>query len=133
MKTHVIYIVDDSKIIADILNKMIASLDHVTAVNFLDAESMLEKMKKREPDMIFIDYYISKGNQSSWNGETLFQEIKRINNEIPVILLTGMTDMNKLEELRSVGFSDIIHKDEFDIFTKVISIVGRHLKLPSVN
>lgn len=132
MKTHVIYIVDDSKIIADILNKMITSLDQVTAVNFLDAESMLQQLNQKVPDMIFMDYYISKGNQSSWNGETLFQEIKSIDHEVPVILVTGMNDKNKLNELRSVGFSDILHKDEFDIFSRVISIVGRHLKLPSV-
>ncbi len=132
MKTHIIYIVDDSKIIAEILNKMITSLQQVTAVTFVDGESMLKQMEEKSPDMIFMDYYLSKEMDSGMNGEEIFQKIKEIDNTIPVILLTGMSDEKKLADLKNVGFSDVLHKDEFDIFTRIISLVGKHLKLPAV-
>ena len=132
-KNYVIYIVEDSKIIAEILKKIISSIPEIEARYFLCGESMLEEFNQKSPDMVFLDYYLNvgtgkiAGDETTMNGDMVFKEIKKIKPNIPVVLLTGMSDKQKIEELKTLGFCCVIHKNEDDIYTPVIDCVNKYL------
>ncbi len=132
-KNHIIYIVEDSKIIAKILKKVISTLPETDVKYFYTGESMLEDFNLRVPNMIFLDYYLYTDgrkiidNKPIMNGEMVLAEIKKNHPNIPVVLLTGMQDKDKIEKLKAAGFCCVIHKEEDDIYTAVLNCIEKHL------
>lgn len=132
-KKYIIYIVEDSTIIAEILQKVVSSIPEVEAKGFSCGETMLEEFYHVIPDMVFLDYYLFpegrkiSGKGEAMNGEMIFQEIKKKYSNIPVVLLTGMSDEQKIQELKNIGFCCVILKNEDDIYTSVINCVNKFL------
>lgn len=122
-----VYIVEDSTIIARILTNVISELQGVKAANFQTGEAMLNLLPKEKPNLILLDYYLDAEQKSSMNGAQIMLEIKRLFPKMQVILLTGMSDNTKLEELKTLGFSEILNKDADDIVMQVLECVKRHL------
>lgn len=129
----IIYIVEDSKIISGILKKVISSIPDVETKEFTCGEVMFNNIGVDEQDMVFLDYYLYDqerkitGEGSNMNGEVIFNKLQEMDSTIPVVLLTGMSDQQKINELKSKGFSCVIHKDDDDIYDSVIECVNKFL------
>lgn len=123
----IVYIVEDSTIIARILTNVISDLPDVMASNFQTGEAMLELLKTEKPNLILLDYYLDAEQKNSMNGAQVMLEIKALFPDMQVVLLTGMSDDNKLEEVKTLGFSEILNKDADDIVMQVLECVKRHL------
>lgn len=134
-KSYNVYIVDDSKIIAEILKKVISSISAIEAKDFCTGELMLEELKTNVPDMIFLDYYLYDDgrkmidNSTIMNGDLVLNEIKKQHPNMPVVLLTSMSDEDKINELKKLGFCCVIRKDGDDIYTEVLSCIDTHLNI----
>ncbi len=132
-KENLIYIVEDSNIIAGILNKLISSIPNTRAKDFPTGELMLSELATNEiPDMIFIDYYIDDSKNidiyiPTMNGDAIFDEIQKIYPNLPVVLLTGMSDHNKIAEMKAKGIYHVIHKEIDDIFGAVVDCVNNYI------
>jgi CheY-like chemotaxis protein len=122
-----IFVVDDSKIIADIMKKVISSIAGVTVTDFRNGRTFLNGLHDTVPDMIFLDYYLDAENRREPNGEEIFFRVKKSHPEIPIVLITGINDPEKLEHFRQIGFTDVINKDEPEIFNHIITCV-EHLR-----
>lgn len=135
MKTQekLVYIIEDSKIIADILAKIISSVPNTKTKDFSSGEAMLNELKYKMPDLIFLDYYLYENgrkinnNSTTMNGEQVLTKIMKINPDVPVILLTRLDDDNIIEKMKANGVSCVIHKEADDIYNSVLECVNKYL------
>lgn len=76
------------------------------AKNFNEA---LQAIEQRRHDIYFFDYLLG-----SRTGLQLLEEVVRLGNESPVVLLTGKGDRSIDEEAMRLGAADYLIKDELD-------------------
>lgn len=120
-----IYVLDDSKIILEMMDKVISSVVGVSVAVFGNSASFMEKMTTETPDLIFLDFYLDTRDKTELNGEEVFRMIKLKNSHIPIILLTGINDAEKVAHFKEIGFSEVIDKNEPLIFNHILNSVNR--------
>jgi DNA-binding NtrC family response regulator len=79
--------VDDQKCIRQLMRELLRSAG-LRAETAEDARDALAKFKAGQWDLVFTDYAMP-----GMNGEELAQELKKINPALPVIMVTGYTDV----------------------------------------
>ncbi len=81
-----ILLVDDEAVLLEVVSGLLGTAGH-TVENFSNAESALEAFKKGRYDLVITDRAMPK-----MNGDQLAAEIKAINPDTPVYLMTGFGD-----------------------------------------
>jgi DNA-binding NarL/FixJ family response regulator len=103
-----VLIVDDHKIIRDGLHDLISSRDGMMVVadagNVFDA---LEAMKRHQPNVVVLD--LDLGNAS---GLDLIPELQRIDEDLAIIVLTGVREVAKRDKAIELGARGVVLKDE---------------------
>lgn len=115
-----ILIIDDVKNFTNML-RMKLNLEgykKVTAINFV--KEALENYEKNKYDVVFLDMLMPE-----INGEELFFKLRKINESIKVIFVTGKQKLNTERIIEDTGAYGIIKKpfeiDEiFDVLEKII-------------
>lgn len=104
MKRNRILVVDDEHLIAWSLVKMLekAGYQVETAGTCLET---LEKFPGFEPELVMLDIWLPDGN-----GLDLLKEIKRLNAELPVIMITASADADAALAALKLGAEDFIGK-----------------------
>jgi two-component system capsular synthesis response regulator RcsB len=120
-----IFILDDSKIITEIMKQVISTVPGVSVSAFRNSASFMEQFSAESPELIFLDYYLDSDNKKELTGEEIFMEIKQKNPQLPVVLLTGINDPNKLSHFKEIGFSEVLNKDEPEIFNQILICVNK--------
>lgn len=118
-----VYILDDSEIITEIMKRVISSMPGVTVATFRDSASFIEKFSDKTPQLVFLDFYLDCNDKNELNGEQLFLAIKQKNPKLPIVLLTGINDKDKLAYFKTLGFSEVINKSEPEIFNRILNTV----------
>lgn len=126
-RDRVIYVVDDSKIIAHIVTHTLSQMPGTKAYHFQSGEEMLKELEKKVPDLIFLDFYLDTQSREHMNGSQVMDHVRKKYPGIKIILLTGMNDRARVEELRTKGFDDVLHKDNDDVLKEVVECVNRNL------
>lgn len=109
-KEKLIFIVDDDPVINKLVTKRFAS-EKYRLEAFESGEDCLKAMSKN-PDLIILDYlFLDKSNQKSLNGMEVFDEIRKANPKLPVIMLSGQEKGEIVLELARKGINDYIIKD----------------------
>jgi two-component system OmpR family response regulator len=104
-----IFVVDDDPFITMLVVKRFAS-ESYRLMAFDYGEDCLKAMNKN-PDLIILDYYFHKANQEVMNGMDVFDKIKQINPDVPVIMLSGQDRGELVLELARKGIDDYVIKD----------------------
>lgn len=123
MEEKTILLVEDDSFVSDIYQKKIESegFKIITAENGIEA---VKKLKEVTPDLILLDIVMPY-----MDGMDVLKEIKA--NEkwktIPVILLTNLSEKEKIEEAIGIGADDYLIKSHFTP-SEVISKVNLILK-----
>ena len=65
----------------------------------------------KNPDLIILDYYFVNNDQKVMNGMEVFDKIKELKPDIPVIMLSGQEKGEIVLELARKGIDDYIIKD----------------------
>ncbi|HKK41474.1 MAG TPA: response regulator [Bacteroidales bacterium] len=108
-KQKLIYIVDDDSFINKLIVKRFASEGfHVEA--FESGEECLSALDKG-PDLIILDYFFTNNEQEAMNGMEVFDRIKQLKPDIPVIMLSGQDKGEIVLELARKGIDDYVIKD----------------------
>ena len=69
------------------------------------------KALDRNPDLIILDYFFVNNDQQVMNGMEVFDKIKELKPDIPVIMLSGQEKGEIVLELARKGIDDYVIKD----------------------
>jgi two-component system, OmpR family, response regulator len=104
-----IFIVDDDQIINTLITKRFSSLGYrVEAFSY--GEECLDALGMK-PDLIILDYYFISNGKKVMNGMEVFDRVKELKPDIPVIMLSGQDKGEIVLELARKGIVDYIIKD----------------------
>lgn len=103
MKTHIL-VVDDEEMIRDLLSSALAQEDYIChqAANVDEAFVILGVQS--------VDLVISDIMMPGRSGVELLRDLKKINPDIAVLMITGLSDMNTAMECIHLGADDYISK-----------------------
>jgi two-component system OmpR family response regulator len=104
-----IYIVDDDPFINMLVVKRFTSEEY-TLEAFESGEDCLNAINKN-PDLVILDYLFTKEDRSYMDGMQVFDKIKEIKPDTPVIMLSGQEKGEIVLELARKGINDYIIKD----------------------
>lgn len=106
MEPYKIFIVEDDSWYGEILEYHLSLNPDYSITCFKSGKDCLENLYKN-PDIITIDYSLA-----DFTGDKLYQKIKEINNQVPVIVISGQEDIAVAVDLLKKGVTDYIIKDE---------------------
>ncbi|MEN3013246.1 MAG: sigma-54 dependent transcriptional regulator [Endomicrobiia bacterium] len=100
----IVLIIDDDINLCNILSEILEKTGYTSIIsnNFEDA---VNKIKKENPDVIFLDL-----NLPDKNGLNALKEIKNICEELPVIIITGYATVENAVEAMKMGAFDYLVK-----------------------
>jgi CheY-like chemotaxis protein len=104
-----IFIVDDDPFINMLVVKRFTS-EGYRLESFGYGEDCISALTKN-PDLIILDYYFVNHDHQVMNGMEVFDKIKELRPEIPVIMLSGQDKGEIVLELARKGIDDYIIKD----------------------
>ena len=114
MKEKVIFVVDDDKLIQHFLEYTLLGKEGCCVKVFSKAEDCLINMDKN-PDCIILDHYFLGNEEHLMTGLEALQEIRKINKEVPVIVLSNIQDKEIIDTYMSVGATNYVIKEGFFI------------------
>lgn len=105
-KNKTVLIVDDEKVIRDMAKDMLDYIgyDTLCAEGPMQAISMLQESDNKV-DLVILDLVMPK-----MNGVTCFQEIRKFNSTIPVIITSGVGESNKRDDMLAMGAAEYLQK-----------------------
>lgn len=112
-----VWIVDDDKSIRWVLEKALQKSD-VAIESFAKPEDVLKKLNQDEPDVIISDI-----RMPGMDGITLLEQIKLKAPEVPVIIMTAYSDLDRAVSAFQGGAFEYLSKP-FDV-DEVVSLVKR--------
>lgn len=119
-KKKLIYIVDDDPFINTLIVKRFNSEDYVVD-SFITGEECLDSLDKN-PDLIILDYLFTGKGLIFSDGMQIFDKIRQLKPQIPVILLSGQEKGEVVLEFARKGVFDYIVKDNNLIDNLAVSI-----------
>ena len=119
--SKLIFFVDDDKMILNLLEYTFQSRQDYEVITFLTGEECLENLN-REPKIIVLDHILTGIGDSTLNGLDTLIEIRKVNKNIPVIILTGQGDDELLSEFMEQGANRYLTKDDFFIDSLIETI-----------
>ncbi len=118
-KSSEVWIVDDDRSIRWVLEKALSKLA-VNITSFENGAEALERLKVSTPDLIISDIRMPETD-----GITLLEEIKAVQPELPVIIMTAYTDLDQTVSAFQGGAFEFISKP-FDV-DEAVNLVNRAL------
>jgi two-component system, NtrC family, nitrogen regulation response regulator GlnG len=112
-----VWIVDDDKSIRWVLEKALQKTD-VDIQSFSDPDEVLKKIRHEQPDVIISDI-----RMPGMDGIALLEQIKQLFPDIPVIIMTAYSDLDRAVSAFQGGAYEYLSKP-FDV-DEVISLVKR--------
>ena len=119
-KHNTIWIVDDDKSIRWVLEKAFAN-EELEVVSFDNADKLLARITDQPPDVIISDI-----RMPGTDGITMLGQIKQRNPDIPVIIMTAYSDLDRAVSAFQSGAYEYLPKP-FDV-DEVITLVKRAIE-----
>jgi FixJ family two-component response regulator len=120
-----VFIVDDEEDILDILDAYLSSI-HFQVQTFQRAEDALAALKEHAPDMVLTDLTMPK-----MDGIKLAKEIRLINSNVPIIMVSGNLSKEKVLELLCYDIFGFIEKPFNE--SAIVEICERAFDLSQLN
>jgi two-component system OmpR family response regulator len=104
-----IFVVDDDPFINMLVVKRFTSEGYIVEA-FETGEESLQAIDKN-PDLVILDYLFVSQSKEIMNGMEVFDKIKKIKPDLPVIMLSGQDKGEIVLEFARKGIDDYIIKD----------------------
>lgn len=118
-----ILVVDDEVHVAILAKMMLAESDYrvVTAKDGFEALTLYKKFASHI-DLVLLDF-----TMPGMNGDKVFEELRKINPEVSVILSSGFADQNKLNEMFGAGLKEFLSKPytQQRLLSEIRSVLGQ--------
>ena len=99
-----ILIIDDDELVCRTLHRVLVKFEYEVEY-CLDGEVALDKVKSFEPDLILLDIYLT-----TVNGLDLLKDFQKHFFNIPVVMITGYSDVNIAVRAMKLGAYDFLLK-----------------------
>ena len=119
--SKLIFFIDDDKMILNLLEYTFQSRQDYHVVTYQTGEECLENLNKG-PKLIVLDHILTGSSGNMLDGLDTLKEIRKVNTDIPVIILTGQGDDELLSEFMEEGANRYLTKDDFFIDSLIEAI-----------
>ncbi len=116
-----IFFIDDDKVILNLMEFTFQSRHDYEVECFHTGEECLENLNKN-PKAIVLDHILAGAGEDNLNGLDTLIEIRKVNKDVPVIILTGQGDESLLTEFMENGANRYLTKDDFFIDSLIETI-----------
>lgn len=106
MESYNIFIVEDDPWYGEILEYHLSLNPEYVITRFTNGKDCLANLYK-QPDLITLDFSLS-----DYTADKLYKNIREVNDNIPIIIISGQEDINTAINLLKMGVSDYIIKDD---------------------
>jgi len=116
-----ILIVDDEKDIVDTINDILTEDGFETFLSY-NGKDALRQINKTSPELVLLDCYLPE-----MLGIEVLKDIRRIDEDIPVIMMTGMGEEQLVISLMKAGASDYLKKPlgKFTLLSSVRDVLRK--------
>ena len=121
MDDRLIFIVDDDKIILNLLEYTFKSREGYNVMTFDSGEDCLKNLHLN-PDLIVLDHLFYLRGIDGMSGLDTLKELRVKNPDIPVIILSGQEDLALIREFIKNGATKYIPKADYFIDVLVESV-----------
>ncbi len=116
-----IFFIDDDKVILNLMEFTFQSRNDYDVVCFKSGEECLENLDQN-PRLIVLDHILAGVGETTLNGLETLKEIRKVNKEVPVVILTGQGDDALLTEFMENGANRYLTKDDYFIDSLIETI-----------
>lgn len=116
-----IFFIDDDKVILNLMEFTFQSRHDYDVICFKTGEECLENLNLN-PKAIVLDHILAGAGENNLNGLETLQEIRKVNEDVPVVILTGQGDDTLLNEFMENGANRYLTKDDFFIDSLIETI-----------
>lgn len=100
-----IMLVDDSAMIRKALRRMLGQLGYENVIEADDGSVAVEKVKTESPDFLFMDVVMG-----DMNGDQALAAIRESGSDVPIVMLSSVTDQALVSQCEHQGISGFIFK-----------------------
>ena len=100
-----ILVVDDSAMIRKALRRFLAGLGYENVIEANDGITAVESVTNEAPDFLFMDVVMTE-----MNGNDALKNIRASGSNVPVVMLSSVTDQGLVDECQESGVSGFIFK-----------------------
>jgi DNA-binding response OmpR family regulator len=119
--SRLIFFIDDDKMILNLLEYTFQSRQDYHVVTFHTGEECLANLDQ-DPRLIVLDHILAGPGEERLNGLDTLKEIRKVNKDVPVVILTGQGDDALLSEFMENGANRYLTKDDFFIDSLIETI-----------
>jgi len=102
---HKILLVDDSAMIRKALRRYLGKLGYNNVIEADDGLTAIEALKNESPDFMFMDVVMN-----NMNGDIALKEIRKMDCNVPIVMLSSVTDKTLVDDCQQAGISGFIFK-----------------------
>ena len=119
--SKLIFFIDDDKMILNLLEYTFQSRQDYDVICYQTGEECLENMTQK-PSLIVLDHVLAGMGDNTLNGMETLLEIRKVDKDVPVVILTGQGDESLLTKFLEAGASRYLKKDDFFIDSLIETI-----------
>ncbi len=119
--SRLIFFVDDDKVILNLLEYTFQSRQDYRVITYQTGEECLKNLHQC-PRLIVLDHILTGSGESLLSGLETLKEIRKVDREVPVVILTGHNDDGLLSEFMEHGADRYLTKDDFFIDSLIETI-----------
>ncbi len=121
MDDKLIFVVDDDKVILNLLEYTFKSREGYVVHTFNSGEECLANIGLI-PDLIVLDHLFSVNGKQSMSGLDTLKKLRKLNVKVPVIILSGQEDITLIKEFIGNGATKYIAKEDYFIDVLIESV-----------
>ena len=127
MTNKLIFFVDDDKMMLNLMEYTFKCKDGFEVKSYLSGEECVENLF-RKPQLIVLDHILGDDESRAMSGLDTLKRITKLNNNIPVIILSREKSNRLIDKFIKSGAKRYIIKDDFFIDT-LIEIIDEHFTI----
>lgn len=133
MKQTLIYIIEDSPFVQDLIEFSLTLELKCEVQKFTGVEAAMAAIKINQPDIVILDYALDANCAQAPNGLAFFEALEALKLKIPTVVFSGQKSKALAVKLLKKGAVDYISKNDDNFLEILLKAVNRILNLLSLN